>query len=1315
MNRRPSVQSFLQSLPFHGSPFDWDTFEDFFCDFLNARPVVVLSDGGSKIKGGIIRARPFGRRGDSQRGIDLLAEMEGGEVWDFQCKHVKKWTPGQTRQAIAAYKRGAPRRFLLVTCEVSEECQEIIKTSPGWVLWDGREINRRFRDSIEQSKAAQILYTHFGPGWAEAFFGISGDGPLIGAEAKFERQLRVGPRFHHRHALIGREKLIEQLDDFVADKAARVFILTGRGGLGKSRLLLEWSRGFSRRHRTHTLRFLSDKCADFGPALQVAPKPLALVFDDAHRLDDVRCALFHELPRREQIKLVLSLRPGPIGQVMRELIDAGFDTTEIVTAEPMKPLTQAQQMALVDASLKPQFSRHRHFLRAASRDCPLIAVVGAELINSGSLASGDLLDEKALQDQVFKSLLDDAHPVRERFGEQETNDFLRLLALLGPVKLDAALFAKATPFLGIAQPDHASHLRDALDEVGLLHTTGAGTRVTPDLLSDHLAYTACYDHMGQSRTFAERLLAHFSPGDFPKLVQHLAEAEWRALDEKPGAASVVEPLWQWFRARFEASSFFDRGEQIKEWANIAHLQPRRSLELAELAVSLITAPPPELEQLRGHRWDCHEHSLEWLPRMLAGVAEHHPEYVARCFDLLWQLGRDKPADAHWHRGHPISLIGDVVTYKHWKSLGVFHAALDWLERLLASDEWQRHLHKPGWLLEKLFDPMFATSVEENWSSGRAFHFRSHPLHLENTAPVRERVRAICRKLLATRDPHLASQLIPVLDKGCDIARLNFAASPSDEFIDAWDAERLKTLAVFEEMVTDFTEPLIHFQIRRALMHFLQYGKDTDVARAAFRRVIAAIPDTLDFRIARAVFGNSCDDLVCNIDDANWQDTAKAKWAAFVREVVDAVRRAFPSPDAWLDHFAALDTRWRAFPGFQPNFREILAAIAESKPAEGVAAAELLLADSTHLLAHTFDSLAMAATKEHAATRLRLIRDAAASESEALRAAAVACCAWWRREGALPEETWQILESLAPTAAPLVADRIVNFVWWNDEQGSLRDWHLLAALPFAPHQTDLAGHIAARASELINRNRLEPDAESVSRFLGRYERLVEPEGRNLKHGFAKLAEAFPVEMFLMLWRRNQALKAGDQSLKALPYDFANIRFPRIMDAPEVRALVAEFERRLAAGEELDFDETRLLRSAIQHGSDNPSAWLEAAVQRATTEEQLNKLRELGSVGGADNAALAYPDFARALLARARAIGPDCYDRIFSHLLHVGGGRGSTDHEPDAEWKGLLAAIERLAHQYAADPELGTLFAAMAKGERSWMESERRRESFEVEDE
>ena len=171
----------------------------------------------------------------------------------------------------------------------------------------------------------------------------------------------------------------------------------------------------------------------------------------------------------------------------------------------------------------------------------------------------------------------------------------------------------------------------------------------------------------------------------------------------------------------------------------------------------------------------------------------------------------------------------------------------------------------------------------------------------------------------------------------------------------------------------------------------------------------------------------------------------------------------------------------------------------------------------------------------------------------------------------------------------------------------------------------------------------------------------------------------------------------------------------MAAPEVNALVANVERRLIEGAKIDNDEMRLLRSAIQYGGDNPSTRLETAAERVTTKGQLDTLCELGAVGDHDNDALTYQDFARALLKRARAISAECHKEMFARLTYVDGGRTSTNGEPDAAWKGQCEHLERLAHQNALDPELGQLFNAIAKEERSQMDSHRRRYLVNVEDE
>src|SRR5882724_2450317 len=105
-------------LTFHDPNFSWETFESFFCDFLLAHPELVGKDGKPCR---VVSAHPYGRRGDSQHGIDIRAEMSNGQVWVFQCKHYKDWGPKKTSTAIEKCSYEADRKFLLVTRPVSSE------------------------------------------------------------------------------------------------------------------------------------------------------------------------------------------------------------------------------------------------------------------------------------------------------------------------------------------------------------------------------------------------------------------------------------------------------------------------------------------------------------------------------------------------------------------------------------------------------------------------------------------------------------------------------------------------------------------------------------------------------------------------------------------------------------------------------------------------------------------------------------------------------------------------------------------------------------------------------------------------------------------------------------------------------------------------------------------------------------------------------------------------------------------------------------------------------------------------------------------
>ena len=162
---------------------------------------------------------------------------------------------------------------------------------------------------------------------------------------------------------------------------------------------------------------------------------------------------------------------------------------------------------------------------------------------------------------------------------------------------------------------------------------------------------------------------------------------------------------------------------------------------------------------------------------------------------------------------------------------------------------------------------------------------------------------------------------------------------------------------------------------------------------------------------------------------------------------------------------------------------------------------------------------------------------------------------------------------------------------------------------------------------------------------------------------------------------------------------------MLDNEEAAAVVRQLESRVLAGPELEYDEIKLLQLAVFDGQENTADQLQAMVENATEGAQLERIIEFATFAMDYGICLAYPAFARLILSRARKFGADCHRSIFRRLSHLPVVRSSTNGEPDNQWKLLVSSLEEKAQAHAADPELGPLYASMARHERKWCEHNR----------
>jgi hypothetical protein len=111
--------------------------------------------------------------------------------------------------------------------------------------------------------------------------------------------------FDFNQTLSGRDAEMQTLNAFLADQASLVGILTGRGGIGKSKLLHDW---VSTLKDVRVLYVREDADWHAEAAKEIPVGNVVIVADDAHRFDflDKLLILVLNLKQRQNIKLVLS-------------------------------------------------------------------------------------------------------------------------------------------------------------------------------------------------------------------------------------------------------------------------------------------------------------------------------------------------------------------------------------------------------------------------------------------------------------------------------------------------------------------------------------------------------------------------------------------------------------------------------------------------------------------------------------------------------------------------------------------------------------------------------------------------------------------------------------------------------------------------------------------------------------------------------------------------------------------------------------------------------------------------------------------------
>jgi len=188
----------------------------------------------------VMRIERWGRRGDKQDGIDFEGTWSDDRSAAWQCKRLDALTAPDMKKFIKDCTFTADEYYIVYSGEASRDARDEVKNHPGWTILDRRGLGRLLGD-LPLHLRRSVLDDTWGPVTRRQLLETPGEDSFIGVHTVQDRRLDGGALLNDLGATAGRVEESTAID-LALDRATDwplVVLVSGRGGVGKTRLLVE--------------------------------------------------------------------------------------------------------------------------------------------------------------------------------------------------------------------------------------------------------------------------------------------------------------------------------------------------------------------------------------------------------------------------------------------------------------------------------------------------------------------------------------------------------------------------------------------------------------------------------------------------------------------------------------------------------------------------------------------------------------------------------------------------------------------------------------------------------------------------------------------------------------------------------------------------------------------------------------------------------------------------------------------------------------------------------------------------------------------
>ncbi len=802
--RKVTVASFDQPFPLEAlNPDSFERFCFYFLESLYPSPARVHRAGGS---------------GHKQEGLDICVVFADESCITFQCKRVTEFGPQKVHAVAEQHKRKAREKYILLSRVASPQARIAVGEHKSWDIWDKEDISLRIR-RLSKDEQKRIVDTFFS-GQRLALLGEFESGPWQTTKEFFAPFMSERSMFNHAWALVGRIDETDKAFKGLSNVETQAVILVGAGGTGKSRVLKNVIEIFESSHKDVLIRF-------FSPIEQVTNKSLedlgdrqkVLVVDDAHDRGDLDLLFRYASIRDNKTTLIIASRPYAIDYIQARASIYSLVGERILEVR-LNPLTIEEATDLAVQVLKAfggSVGIAKDIARI-TRDCPLITVIGAQIMSKEKVSFELAKNETSFRSTVLGKFQDIiTGELGNKRDSKAIKSLLRILALLQPFHPgDASVYEIALHIEGLDRPQ-VSRLIRLLTVGGGLFKRGGQYRLSPDVLADYVIEDNCIGLDGRSTGYAERVFEVAGDTYTKHILLNLGKLDWRRSNGDPSNSNLLDGVWGKLRPEFDYSD-----PHVAAVTAVAFYQPSRALDFAE-------------HLIREKKY------LDQLPDLVRNTA-YNLEYLPRACECLWELGKNDARPLSPNPDHALRILTELSAVERKKPLKYNKRVLEFGLSLINKKEAWEHQYSPLDILRGIL----RTEGDSTTSDGRSILFHPFLVSPSAVSSIRNEVIDAALGLLIHPNTSIAVRAASFLGESIHYPIGMFGIEIPPNFYNAWTDEFIRILEKIESVIQyKKIEVLVLIELFKSVSwHAFIAERETSMVA---QRIINSAPDCLEFR------------------------------------------------------------------------------------------------------------------------------------------------------------------------------------------------------------------------------------------------------------------------------------------------------------------------------------------------------------------------------------------------------------------------------------------------------------------------------------